>query len=101
MAVISILVVVAVVFINIYLEKDCRYLIPVADIGNISSNFYQIKAEDIASNHIHSNDFLTQIKTYRDNIDKYLSEYEKTKMDERENKDINDFKSTYSFFSDM
>lgn len=78
-----------------------QYLIPVSDIGNISNNFYEIKIIDIESNNIHSNNFLNKIKPYRDNIDKYLNEYEKTKMDEQKEKDINDFKSAYSFFSDM
>ncbi|MFL0198774.1 methyl-accepting chemotaxis protein [Clostridium sp. WILCCON 0269] len=77
------------------------YLIPVADIGNIGSNFFQIKAEDLMYNHIHSNNFLISIRTYRDNIDKYLSEFEKTKMDGRETKYINDIKSSYSFFSNL
>lgn len=81
---------------NMYSE----YLIPVADIGNIKSNFWQVKATSLASNLAHSNDLSVQIKPYRDNIDKYLSDLEKTKMDEQETKDLNDFKSSYSFFSD-
>ncbi|MBV7274351.1 methyl-accepting chemotaxis protein [Clostridium sp. PL3] len=69
-----------------------QYLIPVADIGNIRSNFYQIKATE------DSKKSSAQIKSYRNNIDKYLSDLEKTKMDDQEIKYINDIKSSYSFF---
>lgn len=82
-------------------EMYSSYLIPVADIGNIRSNFYQIKAIDIESSISHSNDLPAQIKPYRDNIDKCLSDLEKIKMDNQEIKDISDFKSGYKFFSEL
>ncbi|NMM63991.1 methyl-accepting chemotaxis protein [Clostridium sp. P21] len=82
-------------------EMYAEYLVPVADIGNIRSNFYQIKAEDISSKMNKSSDLSSKIKTYRDNIDKYLSDFEKTKMDEEESKSLNDFKSSYSFFKNF
>lgn len=82
-------------------EMYSEYLISVADIGNIRTNFFQIKSEDFVANHIHTNDFLTKIKPYRDNIDKYLKEYEKTKLDEQETKYINDIKSSYDFFTKL
>lgn len=77
------------------------YLVPVFDIGNISSNFYQIKAADISFKLDKTIDFPANIKTNRDNIDKYLKDYEKIAMDEREKKDLSNFKEGYSFFSNM
>jgi Methyl-accepting chemotaxis protein len=82
-------------------EMYSQYLIPVADIGNIRTNFYQIKAESIATELHKSNDTSAKIKTYKDNIDKYLSDYEKTKLDEQETKYLNEFKTTYKFFSEL
>jgi methyl-accepting chemotaxis protein len=75
------------------------YLIPVADIGDIRTNFYQIKALDIQSTLEHANDLASQIKPNRDSIDKYLSDLKKTKTDAQETKDIKDFELSYKFFS--
>lgn len=80
-----------------------EYLIPVSDIGEIKSNFYQIKAADIGAtaNKTSTSEFLSTIKTFRQNIDKYLNDYEKTKLDDQETVYLNNFKSAYSFFSKM
>ncbi|KZL93507.1 methyl-accepting chemotaxis protein [Clostridium magnum] len=82
-------------------EMYSERLIPVADVGNIRSNFYQIKIEGIFTSLTHSNDGDAKTKTYKENIDKYLKDYEKSTMDEREAKYINDFKLTYNSFLEL
>ncbi|GKU27603.1 methyl-accepting chemotaxis protein [Clostridium folliculivorans] len=80
-----------------------EYLIPVSDIGEIKSNFYQIKAADIEamSNKTSGSEFISTIKNFRQNIDKYINDYEKTKLDDQETVYLNNFTSAYSFFSKM
>ncbi|MDQ7096640.1 methyl-accepting chemotaxis protein [Desulfosporosinus sp. PR] len=80
-------------------EMYSEYLIPIADIGNIRTNFWQIKIESLSSEISKSNDLAAKIKPYRDNINKYLADFAKTKMDERETKDFNDVTTALNYFS--